>query len=262
MSEGALSDYTVLVTRPEHQSHELAGLIREAGGKPLVAPMIGIRAVDDSAGTATIIKQLDAYDIAVFTSRNAVDFSFGLLSVGDLKLDNLEIYAVGLGTALQLKGLGVENVQTPRAVFNSEGLLELAALSPARVNGKRDVIFRGRGGRGVLAEVLQARGAEVEYCEAYERFVPDTSLTEVLEGNGGDLPDVAIVTSLAGLTNLADKIADDKLEQFFDVPLLVISARIAEEVVRLGFTNEPLVVETPGDSRIVKALIEWAGGEL
>lgn len=262
MSERSLAGYSVLVTRPLDQCDELVRRIEKAGGSPLVAPMLGIRAIADSSGARAVIGKLDEFDIAVFVSRNAVEFGFSLLQAEGRDLEGLEVYAVGLGTAAQLQAHGVAKVHTPRAVFSSEGLLELPGLAPAKVSGKRVVIFGGRDGRELLAESLKSRGAAVQLCEVYERFVPNTCLKEVIGRNNGAVPDIAVVTSLEGLNNLADKIAEESIEEFYDVPLLVVSGRIAEEVVKLGFTSEPLIVENPGDGKIVSALLEWAAGEL
>ncbi len=58
--------------------------------------------------------------------------------------------------------------------------LELVQLPALQVlNGQRVLIVRGVGGRGWLAQVLTARGASVDYLEAYRREKSDTLLTEV-----------------------------------------------------------------------------------
>ena len=260
MSDDSLSGYTVLVTRPKQQSDGLDAAITRAGGRTLLAPMVGIRAIDDPAPARALIDRLETFDIAVFTSRNAVDFAMPLLQAAGKDLAALVVFAVGLATAQQLKAKGVAKVQTPGAGFNSEALLSLPAL--AKVAGKNVVIFRGDRGRELIATELAARGAEVEYCEVYQRYVPDTSLAEVLRRNDGVVPDVVVITSLEGLRNFVDKIADEQVDEFWGIQPLVVSRRIAQEVEMQPFTNKPIVVSNPADAPIVQTLIAWAEGGL
>ncbi|MCC6202546.1 MAG: uroporphyrinogen-III synthase [Gammaproteobacteria bacterium] len=260
MSDKPLSGYTILVTRPAQQSDVLEAAIRRAGGKSLNAPMVGIRAIDDAAPARAVIDRLASFDLAVFTSRNAVDFVFAFLREAGKDLSGLTVFAVGLGTAARLKALGVARVQTPGTGFNSESLLALPAL--AKVAGKHVVIFRGGTGRELLATELTARGAHVAYCEVYQRYVPDTSLAEVLRRNDGQVPDVVVLTSVEGLENFVEKIAEEQVEQFYGIQPLVISRRIAQEVEMHPFTSKPIVAANPADHRVVQSLIEWAEGGL
>lgn len=260
MTDQPLSGYTILVTRPIQQSDGLDAAIRGAGGRTLIAPMIGIRAIDDPAPARALISRIETFDLVVFTSRNAVDFAFTFLREIGKDLTGLEVFSVGLGTAAQLKAHGVANVHVPRSGFSSEGLLALPVL--AKVHDKRVMIFRGETGRELIATELKARGAEVSYCEVYQRYVPDTSLAEVLQRNEGRVPDVVVITSIEGLSNFTNKIADEQLEQFYAIQPLVVSRRIAQEVEMFPFTSKPIVVPNPADNRIVQALIEWADGEL
>jgi uroporphyrinogen-III synthase len=260
MSDEALSGYTILVTRPTQQSDGLAAAIRHAGGKPLLAPMVGIRAIGDPAPARAVIDRLDEFDLAVFTSRNAVDFALPLLRAAGKDLNASNVFAVGLGTAQQLRAKGIAGVQTPGAGFNSEGLLRLPAL--ARVAGKNAVIFRGHGGRELIATELTARGARVEYCEVYERYVPDTSLAEVLRRNEGKVPDVVVITSVEGLRTFAEKVTNEQVDEFWRIQPLVIGRRIAQELDMQPFTSKPIVVSNPADGSILQSLISWAEGGL
>ncbi|MBT8447197.1 MAG: uroporphyrinogen-III synthase [Gammaproteobacteria bacterium] len=257
---GALDSYAVLVTRPEQQAGPVAGRIEAEGGSAILAPMVGIRPLADGAALNRQLEAAAGADIGIFISRNAVAYTLDAPGMDSSRLRDMSLFAVGLGTARELVDRGFDTVSTPRSVFSTEGLLELPALAAAAVGGHQVTIFRGRGGREELAEALTKRGAEVAYCEVYERFVPDISLVAVLAEAGGVQPDITLVTSIEGLTNLADKITDEGLDALFSTPILVPGNRIAAEAEKLGF-GETVVVNNPSDARMVEALINWAQGD-
>ena len=257
---GALDSYAVLVTRPEQQAGTLASLIQAQGGSAILAPMVGIRPLADGPA---LNRQLDAAagaDIGIFVSRNAVTYTLDAKGMEPARLRHMTLFAVGLGTARELCERGMDTVLTPSSVFSSEGLLELPELAAAAVDGRAITIFRGRGGRETLAGALAKRGATVSYCEVYERFLPEVSLAAAIAESGGAEPDIMLVTSVEGLTNLADRIGEEGLDRLFSTPILVPGNRIAAEAEKLGF-SETVVVNNPGDARMVEALINWAEGE-
>ena len=51
------------------------------------------------------------------------------------------------------------------------------------------------------------------------------------------------------------------IEQLFDMQMLVVGSRVAQEVESRGFTRRALVVENPSDDSILKRLIHWADDE-
>lgn len=256
-----LEGYAILVTRPEEQAHGLIDEIEKQGGLAVFAPMIAIRPLGDTPESRAAIDRLADYHVVIFISRNAADLGMQLIESRDKSLVGRQVYAVGVGTGARLKELGVAGVHTPKGEFSSEGLLKMPGLSAHEIEGKRVLIMRGAGGREVLAHGLQQRGAHVDYCEVYERIVPPQPLGEVLKKYEVSKPDIVCITSLEAVTNLAEKIDQEGLELLYDVPLLVVGARTAHEVERLGFTEPPVVVENPGEQSIVEALIEWVEDE-
>ena len=257
-----LDGISVLVTRPAPQAEHLAGAIAAQAGTAIVAPMIVITRLDDELHASAVANRLSDFDMAIFVSRNAAEFGVNLISEKGQSLADMPVFGVGLGTASRLEELGVDHVHRPISEFSSEGLLRLEGLAESEVNKRRIVVFRGAGGREHLAQTLQRRGAEVVYCECYERRKPDVILADVLRANDVKIPDVAIATSIEALDNLAEKIEEEELERLFDMQMLVVGARVGEEVESLGFTNEPLLVENPSDNSIIKRLINWANDEL
>lgn len=254
---GSLEGYAILVTRPEEQAAGLIAAIEKQGGQVIFAPMIAIRGIADDVATKKIVDRLRDYSVAVFISRNAVEFGVEWIKACKQTLDHCAVYAVGVGTGARLRELGIRDVHTPKGEFSSEGLLKMPGLSAHEIEGKRVVIIRGAGGREQLAHTLQSRGAEVDYCEVYERVVPKTNLSKVLRAHAITAPDIIVITSLEILTNLAEKIDQEHLDILYDVPLLVAGSRTAQEVERLGFTTAPIIVDNPGDASIVEALIRW-----
>lgn len=256
-----LEGYSVLVTRPVEQAAGLIAEIERNGGQVLFAPMIGIQPKRNDQAAVRAIDSLADYQAVIFISRNAVEFGMALIRRRERSLAHAAVYAVGVGSAAQLRGLGVSDVLTPRSEFSSEGLLKLPGLSSQAIEGKNVLIIRGAGGRELLAQTLVARGARVDYCEVYERVVPPTCLAEVLKAVAPGLPDIGIITSPEALTNLANKIDEEGVDLLYEVPLLVVGSRTAQAVEGLGFTEPPIVVDNPGDQCIVAAIIRWVADE-
>jgi uroporphyrinogen-III synthase len=257
-----LDGIAVLVTRPQAQAESLALAIEKAGGTAIRAPMLIIGRLKDDQAATQVVAGLADFDIAIFVSRNAAECGIEIVKEQGRSLDDLKVFAVGLGTAGRLRELGLTDVETPSSEFSSEGLLRLDGLAESRVRGKRVLVFRGAGGRENLAKTLERRGAEVVYCECYERRKPEIVLVDTLKDSGVKVPDIGLATSIEALDNLAEKIEDEGIDHLFDMQMLVVSSRVGQEVESLGFTNPPLVVENPADESIIKQLIHWANDEL
>ena len=251
----------MLVTRPEEQAGPLIAEIERRGGQVVFAPMIVIRPKRNDPKALAVIKRLPEFHSVIFVSKNAVDFGIELIRAQKLSLEHAHVFAVGVGSAGRLRDFGVTQVHTPHGEFTSEGLLKLPGLSSHEIDGEKVLIMRGAGGRELLAQTLSHRGAYVEYCEVYERTMPTQSLSKTFKACSVNMPDVGIITSLEAVTNLAEKIDQEKLDLLYDTPLLVVGSRTAQEVERLGFTTPPVVVDNPGDQSIVDALERWVVDE-
>jgi len=148
------------------------------------------------------------------------------------------------------------------SAFTSDGLLELGALQEASIRGIKILIFRGAGGREQLGQTLRARGASVDYCEVYERTMPSLCIADTLARAAITMPNIGVVTSLHALRNFALKIGEEGLDELYRMPLLVVGRRIAVEVAKLGFTQQPVLVDNPSDSTIINTLTGWVTDEL
>lgn len=252
-SELPLAGIGVLVTRPAAQAQGLCNLIEQQGGLAIRVPTIEILPPHDIAPALVSIARLAEFDIAIFISVNAVTRGLALTTQYGPLPQQLEIAAVGKRTAQELVQKGYPPTIVPSHLFNSEGLL--AAEPMQAVAGKNILIFRGEGGRELLADVLRQRGAHVQYAEVYRRIKPAQGLREAMHPWTVQHINAVVVTSNEGLQNFYDLALDEALlPSLLDIPLIVVSERASALAGELGFKNEPIIADDASDAAIVSAL--------
>ena len=245
----ALSGRRIVLTRPVGQNEALAARIRALGGEALVYPALVIRDIDDLQPLEHAAAQLNSYDLAIFISPNAVERAMRFILARRPWPTGLRAATVGQASAAALHAHGVTEVIAPQARFDSEHLL---ALLPADMSGERVVVFRGQGGRELLGDTLQARGAQVDYVTCYRRERP--IVDEAALGSSQVPIDAFVVTSSEGLRNLLSMLGSARLAT---AELFVSHARIADQARALGLGR--IVVTAPGDDGLISALAQfWA----
>ena len=251
----SLDGLTVLVTRPVHQAEKLCTLIENQGGHVLRFPVIEITEPRDTAKLNNTIQHLSQFDIAVFISPNAAERGMqAITETGDLP-ESIKVAAVGKGTARQLNELGVTVDIFPSEQFNSEALLAMVEMQS--VSAKRIVIFRGEGGRELLADTLESRGAEVEYFECYRRIAPAVLTNELADELSQGKLDIVTVTSNEGLQNLYNMVGEPGRTDLLKLPLVVVSERTRDLAQKLGFTIPAVVADNASDEKLVQAIVDW-----
>lgn len=245
----------ILVTRPAHQAEPLCELIEAAGGKAIRFPVLEIVDPENISPVVEIIKGLDVYDLAIFISPNAVNKAMNLIHTHATLPENMQIAAVGKSSARALQKLGHRVDLFPEKRFNSEALLEMAELQ--HVKGKKIIIFRGDGGRELLADTLRQRGAEVVYANCYRRIRPKSNVSRLLKSWARGDVDLITVTSNEGLHNLYEMVGGLGREWLKKTPILVISERLRAYAKELGFVHEPILAESPSDAAIMQAMVNW-----
>jgi uroporphyrinogen-III synthase len=163
----------LLVTRPQPQADQWAGMLRSRGVDAEALPLIDIVAPPDAAAVQAAWRALPGDALVFFVSPNAVERFFAQRPAGAAWPEALPAAAPGPGSAALLRAAGVLRVVEPAgdaAQFDSEALWrELDAWS---WQGARVQVVRGDGGREWLAEQLRARGADVRFVQAYARALP------------------------------------------------------------------------------------------
>ena len=250
-----LSGVGVLVTRPEHQAEELCRKIEQNGGKAIRFPVLQIDDIDDTHQLNQQIDRLEHFDIAIFISPNAVKKAINIIQTKKKWPNHVKIAAVGKTSAKALDSLGLIADIFPSARFNSEALLSLDELQ--NIDGKSIIIFRGEGGRELLAQTLKSRGANVEYAECYKRTKPKSDVAKLMKHWARGEINVIVTTSNEGLHNLYDMVGQLGRQWLIKTPMIVVSERGADQALKLGFKQRPNVAVQASDDAIVESLIEW-----
>lgn len=159
---------SILVTRPSPAGEELVSRLRTLGLVAWSFPLIEFTPGRELSSLPARLAALTADDMVFVLSQHAVSFAHAHLQQQGLRFPREPHYfAIGRTTALALHTVSGIDVRYPLDREISEVLLQLPELQS--VQGKHALILRGNGGREVLAETLAARGADVEFCECYQR---------------------------------------------------------------------------------------------
>jgi len=245
----------VLVTRPAHQADSLCELIRQQGGTAIRFPVLEIQPPADPQNLMQIIARLEEFDWAVFISANAVKRTLEHIAGKHDWPKSVRIAVIGKRSAEELKRFGLTADLFPQHKFNSEALLALPDMH--QVGGQRMVIFRGNGGREMLADTLRKRGARVEYAEAYRRVCPKSDSAELLQRWRQGFVNIVLVNSAESLRNLVRMLGKAGESLLTGTPLLVVSERMLALAEELGFQYAPVVADNATDKAVVDALLAW-----
>ena len=235
----------------------LCRLAEEAGYEVVQLAAIEIREPADPGAMQALAETLPAYDLAVFISVNAVNHGLDYLLAQRDWPKHVKIATVGASSAAALREYGMMPDLVPEHRFSSESLLAMDEMQD--MHGKRVVILRGNGGREHLHDALVARGAVVDYVEAYRRVRPkiDPQLMLSLLRPGG--LDVVTVTSNETLQNLFAMAGAEGQPLLRALPLAVVSERQAALARELGFKHAARVAENASDAALVECLKTFLG---
>jgi len=239
----ALAGRGIVVTRPRELAGALAAIIEKAGGRAILFPTIAI----EDAPPPDALRNLDAYDLAVFVSPTAVQKVMARVPAWPKRL---QAAAIGAGSRRELERRGVPDVLAPEEGADSEALLALPELQ--RMRGKRVVIFRGGAGRPLLGNALAERGAQVEYAECYRRALATIDPAPLLaDWKRGDVHAIT-VSSAEGLDNFVTLVGAPLLAA---TPLFAPHARVAAHARELGARE--VLVAGAGDDAVMERLVAY-----
>lgn len=250
----ALHGLHIAVTRPAHQATGFRQALQQAGATVLLLPLVEIRSPNDQTVIPLILAQLSHYDTAIFISANAVEYGLQALNPAQqAMLHNMTLGAIGKQTAKALQQHGFTANWVPAQGFTSEDFLVLPQTQ--HLVGRHILIFRGQGGRELLADTLRERGAQVAYLDVYQRVCPPIDASRLKYLHEQRQLDIITITSSEGLLNLLTLLENP--DWIKTVPLLVGSQRMLATARSAGFTGTIRIADNPGDEAMLQALTHW-----
>jgi uroporphyrinogen-III synthase len=193
---------------------------------------------------------MEECSLAIFVSANAVEKGLAVARSRAPWPVHTRVAGIGEATAAALRNSGFDSVISPKERHDSEALLALPEMRA--VKGQNIIVFRGEGGRERLREVLDSRGAKVEYVECYRRIRPRTDPSGLLAAWGrGEIHAVSAL-SAETLENFLAMLGDEGAAGIAAATLVVPHTAIAAHPDARRFGR--VIVAAPGAEGLLKAL--------
>ncbi len=244
---------SILVTRPLPQGEELVSRLRALGRVAWSFPLIEFTPGRELAALPRRLAELGADDLLFALSQHAVEFAHArLLQEGQCWPSTPAYFSIGRTTALALHTVSGKNIRYPLDREISEVLLQLPELQ--NIAGKKALILRGNGGRELLGATLRERGAEVTFCECYQRCAKYyDGAEEAMRWQSRGVSTV-VVTSGEMLQQLWSLIPQWYREQWLlHCSLVVVSERLALQARELGW-QDIQVADNADNDALLRAL--------
>ncbi|ASE82435.1 TPA: uroporphyrinogen-III synthase [Citrobacter koseri] len=244
---------SILVTRPSPSGEELVSRLRTLGQVAWSFPLIEFTPGRELVTLADRLAALTDNDLVFALSQHAVAFAHAQLQQQGLDWPvQPRYFAIGRTTALALHTVSGCDIRYPLDREISEVLLQLPELQ--NIAGKRALILRGNGGRELLGKTLTERGAEVTFCECYQRSAKHyDGAEEAMRWHSRGVTTI-VVTSGEMLQQLWSLIPQWYREHWLlRCRLLVVSERLAHLARELGW-QDIKVADNADNDALLRAL--------
>jgi len=201
---------TVMITRAEEQSEELAKGLRDLGARVLSVPMIKIVPAPDWKQVDRALKGIRHYNWIIFTSVNGVRFFFRRMEETKTDIRNLNgarIMAIGPRTAAEIRIKGI-NIDAVPDEYRAEAVVKLFGK---KTKGLRILLPRAKVARDVIPVELRKLGARVDVLAVYETVLPDIDRGKLLSLFNNKEIDIVTFTSSSTVRNFVGMIGRKKI---------------------------------------------------
>ena len=244
---------SILVTRPSPAGEQLVSRLRTLEQVAWSFPLIEFSPGRELPTLFDHLNALQEGDLVFALSQHAVEFAHAHLQQHAHTWPIAPRYfAIGRTTALALHTVSGIDVRYPLDREISEVLLQLPELQT--IAGKRALILRGNGGRELLGETLTARGADVTFCECYQRCAKYyDGAQEAMRWKARGV-NTLVITSGEMLHQLWSLVPEWYRDNWLlRCRLLVVSERLANLARELGW-QDILIAENADNDALLRAL--------
>ena len=214
-------------TRPDQRAKTLSLFLHQHGVAVIDLPLLTLVEKPLTVAERAVLQSIDRYQVVVLVSEAAVKYGLAWVAVGDKTANYFN------QTWQQLTELPAPTVTFPgeKRAQNNEGLLNLPVIQSL---GKGDYlqVWRGIGGRELLADTLTAKGVQVHLLNLYQRVLPSATTQAFAvwqQTQSHNQPIVVLISSLTAWQNWQQLTAGT--DMVASCYYLVLQSRIAEQML-------------------------------
>jgi len=237
MTGNSLTGTTIVLTRPECRSAELANRLEELGAKVLAVPSIRFLPVEDPAPWRLALENRGGFSHVIFSSITAVDTFATLCSQAGISLDSwlpdCTVCATGAATAAALEDAGVDGVPVSNSSTGADFAREF--IEKENPGPETRILLPGSEiARGELAAALRRCGAQVEEVAIYRTCTEEPAraapLLEALER--GETPQAITFASPSAVKGFLDLCGEQgrQLLEKSSVKIISIGPTTSEDI--------------------------------
>ncbi len=248
----------IVITRSAEDSKDSAQKFIELGANVISFPTIDFIDVPDYSEFYQAIKNLDQFDILIFTSPNSVKIFFEKLNEKNIKVDlsKIKVAAVGKKTSEELEKRNL-NVDVIPSIFNAKELVE-ELQNQNLITGKKILIPCSKIAREELPSLLKENGAEVFRIPIYDiGFPPEEIIQKNLEKLDRFKTDLIIFTSPSTFNNFISLLNLENPENYFeDKKVAAIGTTTKSAIENFGI-NVDILPEEFSMEGLIKSVVEF-----
>lgn len=232
-----LKDWQIVVLKASEEPSELVQTIEHLGAKTQVLPVIGIEPLTISETQCLQWQNaIMNVDFIFVSSQHAVRLAPPEL-LKTIAQRQLKILTMGKTTSQSLEAKGLAVFFSLGIGKTSEDLLTESFLQSEQIKNKKVLLLAGEGGRTLIYDTLQARGAKVTWLKVYQQVPLKLHLTPLIQSWKKTEKIGFVAASGNILTHFIAQVPFAEKQWLYHQLLITLSPRIALIAQQEGFKN-------------------------